>query len=213
MGSVNGLESNDVDGGDGNTVVSAVPRALPDTLNEVTGLGNDNGVNSMIIRGSDERNTSETPHQNPAVRLQDGVESVELDTYAIPDGLSTVFETEAHITAGTMTGEGDVANLAIDGYSAVGGTSLAVVSGGPTAIVSALSATIGIDPDHSEAGEMVMQVPSVVMPGWLRSPAPSGGQQVEAVYNALLFMEDSGYAGGGYPRGLILRLLVERAMP
>jgi len=213
MGSVNGLESNDVDGGDGNTVVSAVPRALPDTLNEVTGLGNDNGVNSMIIRGSDERNTSETPHQNPAVRLQDGVESVELDTYAIPDGLSTVFETEAHITAGTMTGEGDVANLAIDGYSAVGGTSLAVVSGGPTAVISALSATIGIDPDHSEAGEMVMQVPSVVMPGWLRSPAPSGGQQVEAVYNALLFMEDSGYTGGGYPRGLILRLLVERAMP
>ncbi|RLB58495.1 MAG: hypothetical protein DRI34_04625, partial [Deltaproteobacteria bacterium] len=213
IGTVDGLSSNDLDGGAGNVVVSTVPRLAPGHFDDDSTLGNDNGINSMIIRGADESNSSDMQHQNPAIRIADGTESVWCDTYTIPDGAGPVYETEANLSAATLTGEGWVANLAVAAYDAVAGTALVVVSGGPLALVGALAATIGIDPDTSQAGETVMAVPAVILPGWLRNPDTSGMQEIEAFYNALLFFEDDGVSGGGYPRGLSLRLLFERAMP
>jgi slime mold repeat-containing protein len=211
IGTVNGISSDSLS--DGNTVVSTIKRAGPGHFTQDPADNNNNGgKNAMLIRGADERNTSEMQHQNPALRLQGGYESVWMDTYRVPFG-GPYFETEANIFAGTMTGEGPVANLAIAGYDAVAGTALATISGGPSGLIGVLAATVGIDPDNNAAGEVVMDVPPVVMPGWLRSPGPGGQQEVETFYNALLFFDDDEHPQGGYARGLGLRLLIKRNMP
>jgi hypothetical protein len=109
-----------------------------------------------------------------------------------------------------MTGEGDVANLALDAYSATAGTSLGVIAGGASGLLTLVATNIAIDPDTSAADPSVIPVPPAVIPGWLRSPNGSSQQELELNYGTLLFFEEG---TGGYPRDIILRMILKRAMP
>jgi hypothetical protein len=212
IGTVDGISSDSMLSG--NTVVSTVPRAAPATFTEDSSIGhggNADGINSMIIRGSDERNSSDMEHQNPAIRMRDGSESVQLVTHRIPFG-GTTFETEANISCGTMTGEGDVANLdpGLHHNSAVAGTAMGVVAGGSAGVVVVLAANVGIDIEEDSNGPALLSVPATVLPGWIRSPSPGGQQEMESFVNTMLFFEEG---SGGYPRAMSIRLLVVRGMP
>jgi len=155
-------------------------------------------------------------HQNPAIRMQNGTGSVQLVTHRIPYG-GTPFETEANITCGTMTGQGvtnPISNLDPDltVSSAVAGTSMGVISGGSRGVAVVLAACVGID--VAEGGsETVLYVPATVLPGWVRSPGPTGNQEIESFLNTMLFFTDSDHPQGGYPRGMSIRLFVIRSLP
>jgi len=213
------LSSNDLVGG--NATVSAVPRFAPGQFVDGGGTehGNLNGINSMLIRGADETATTEVQHMNPGIRLwSDGAESVEVDTWTLPYG-QTAFETEANIGGGTLTGEGMVSNLTTEHlsfYDAAAGTSLAVLSGGEAGMVMVFAATVGLDPSTSAQGttEVLMGVPPVVVPGDLVSPETATGTQIiNMVYDTILFFEDDDHGDGGYPRGLDVRLRIQRPLP
>jgi len=220
VGTLDGMSSNDyyvLGKNAGNMVVSAVPRLATDTFEEYSALGNNNGVNSLIIRGADESSSSEAQHQNPGIRLSDGTESVDLDVTTSPTGMVPFFETESNISLGTMTGEGWAANMetSFDFYDAAAGTSLGVITGGVQGLIAVLAANVGIDPSTDLQGttEIFMSVPPVVMSGQTLTPNGSGDQEINLNYDAMLFMEDSDVPAGGYPRGLDVRILVKRAMP
>jgi hypothetical protein len=208
------LSSNDLV--DGNATVSAVPRLAPGQFEDDPGIGdngNTNGVNSMLVRGADEQSTTELASLNPAIRMyKDGVESVESDTWTIPYG-QTAFETEAHITGGTMTGEGTTGNLTsdMDFYNAMAGTSLSVLSGGSMGMVAVFAATAGLDPDTDQAGEILMGVPPGVLGGEAISPETATGTQIINMNrDSLLFFDDGSTI---IPRGVDVRIVVQRSLP
>jgi hypothetical protein len=210
------LSSNDLV--DGNATVSVVPRLAPGRFEDDPGIGdngNTNGVNSILFRGADEQSTTELVSLNPAIRTyQDGIESTEVDTWSIPYG-QTAFETEAHITGGTLTGEGTTGNLTteMDFYNATAGTFLMVLSGGSMGMVAVFAATAGIDPDTDASGttEILMAVPPVVMGGEAISPETAAGTQIlQMAMDSLLFLDDN---PTGFPRGMDVRIVVQRPLP
>ncbi len=216
IGTVDGLSSNNLL--DGNTVVATVPRMQPGTFTDM-GLGNNNGVNSLIVRGADETNT-QSRHLNPAIRLTQNntYQSFWQTTYAF----ANASETECNLWLGNLTGQGNSANLpttlGVTYFTAVAGTFLGAITGGAQVngsawdlgMVAMVAARVGINP--SLASPTVFDVPAIVSAGWLRSPNASSQQVQEIFYNALLFLTDSTYPPG-YPRELIVRIIQGRAMP
>jgi hypothetical protein len=99
----------------------------------------------------------------------------------------------------------------LDFYDAAAGTSLSVVTGGPAGLISVFAASVGLDPDTNQADEIALSVPPVVMGGVLTSPETATGTQViKMIMDVLLFFEEG---TGGFPRGLDVRLLIQRSLP
>ncbi len=190
VGTVGGISSDDLP--DGNTVVSTVPNLLsPDEFTEDPVLGNDDGINSLIMRGGDESDLLDPLTLNPAIRFQMTI----LDAYPFPDAT----ETEAHLLASTMIGEGDVTNIPGGGQSVTGGTMVAGVSGGEGGVMGVMAVTVGMD---TLLGTLSFDVPPMVMSGWLRRDVR---QELEFNYTGLLYLLEA--------REAIVRLLLQRPTP
>jgi hypothetical protein len=216
IGTVDGLSSDSLQ--DGNTVVVTVPRMQPATFTDM-GLGNNNGVNSLIVRGADETNT-QSRHLNPGIRLSQNntYQSFWQTAYAV----ASASETECNLWLGNLTGQGNSANLpttlGVTYFTAVAGTFLGTITGGAQlsgsawdlGMVAVMAARVGINP--SLASPTVFDVPAMIYGGWLHSPNASNQQVQELFYNALTFLTDSSYPPG-YPRELIVRIILGRTMP
>ena len=216
IGTVDGLSSDSLQ--DGNTVVATVPRMQPATFTDM-GLGNNNGVNSLIVRGADETNT-QSRHLNPGIRLSQNntYQSFWQTAYAV----ASASETECNLWLGNLTGQGNSANLpttlGVTYFTAVAGTFLGTITGGAQlsgsawdlGMVAVMAARVGINP--SLASPTVFDVPAMIYGGWLHSPNATNQQVQELFYNALTFLTDSSYPPG-YPRELIVRIILGRTMP
>jgi len=100
VGSVDGITSDDPTYGAGGVTVTAVPRwRAPQNFTD-GGVGNTDGINSLIFRGgTGGSGETSTENMNPAVRLT----AVDYEPYRVPDGTGPDFETEAHVNAATLT--------------------------------------------------------------------------------------------------------------
>jgi hypothetical protein len=187
----------------GNTTVTTVTNMMTPNVFTDNGIGNSDGINTITMRGGSESNTTDAWNQNPGFRLFEA----NMDNYTIPDGISPVYETEAHIMTGDMWGWGDVICLSVDLTTvdaALAGTGLVVTSGGSNGLLMVVAATLSYNVTAMGSGEIVMS--GITLAGKLTQDAVS--QNIEFFEGALAWM-----AGEIGRRQLIMRLMVERALP
>ncbi len=202
-GSVAGLSSDDVPGGHVTVTPVAWTRA-PAAFTDA-GVGNAGGINSIVFRGGPGGpGETDTALMNPAVRFAD----VDISPGVLPDGLSGPdFETEAHLSAATMIGEGDMAHVpGGEQQAAMAGSGLLVRSGSADGLLATVSANASYCIRILfiwQCGEMPVE--GIALPGWFTQAA--GVQQLELSHSGLMYYDVDEH------RNLIMRLLVERSLP
>ena len=202
MGTVGALSSDDLP--DGNLVATTVPDLLlPGNWHADPALSNDDGINSIILRGGDESSTTDAAVLNPAIRFQ----STAVNSYSIPDGSGPVYANERNLLASTMVGEGDMRNTPGSGVAAMAGTGLFVISGGASGVLGVFSARALYEINMIITIEGSMDVNGMSLSGVLRQTGAE--QEIEMNSSGLMYYD----ADGDELRNIILRLLFQRPLP
>jgi hypothetical protein len=209
VGSVDGITSDDPTYGAGGVTVTAVPRWRAPANFTDNGVGNADGINSLIFRGgTGGSGETDTENMNPAVRLT----AVDYEPYRVPDGSGPDFETEAHVNAATLTGSGNITYVpGSNKRAAMAGTGLMAFSGGPQGLTGAISANsnycvrIFIFPVCGD-----MSVDGITLPGWFTQAG--GVQEIEQRYSAVMHYDDCDGSCDEH-RNINLNILTSRGMP